>query len=303
MSRRFTLLLCAAIAACVGDEDDLDSGPAADGGAGGTGTTGDDASGDDLDGVRLDVGVTGPMPDPDTGGGSGGVSGGSEGGDDDRPDDGTNGDSTTACIPTRVFVAIDEHVDDLAHTADLMAGVPSPNAPVGFMVAPALPTPPATALQYAHPGEMPCQGPWLAPAECDQTHCIQVECIGTDSSWMTLSWLEHPVDHDGWQIEQVLVGVRWTEGNTNAEFGIMTNAATPESSDASMLGYGWMSSDGSFSVIERYFALHEYGDVEVSYVVFEGELVGGIEIRDVLVATLDAEGRFRPTGVCPEPET
>jgi len=317
MTRR-TLILLSVLLAC---ENDLDGGPGAvDGGAvSGAGTTTgvvDDDGTDDLD-ARLDVGggVTGLTTEGPAGseeeGGEGGVGEGTEAGDDAADDAGDDAGTTgepgdmVACLPVQVFAALDEHVHDLAHTADLLTGHTMATEPAGFLLAPGLPTPPAVALDFAEAVTMPCLGEATFPTVCDTGRCLAVHCTGQGGSWLTTNWIEPaiPPAPNQWSFDQVLTTVGWTEGDLVVEFSIATIAVTPEGRDASMLAYGAMNDQGELFVAERYPALSEVGPLELVYSEDDGQFVGTLRVGEVTVAEFDGQGHLAPTGECPGPET
>lgn len=312
MTRRFLPLLCV-LFAC---ETNLDGGHGAlDGGAGnGNGTTGpadDDDATDDLD-ARLDVGggVTG-LTTEGTGSEGGGQGGSESPGTEDGAGDeaGSTGDAVdvdqVACLPVYVFAALDEHMHELAHTADLFTGHTMATEPAGFILAPGLPTPPAIAIDFADAVTMPCFAEASFPTVCDTGRCLAVHCTGDGASWMTTNWIEPaiPPVTDHWSFDQALVTVAWTEGDLGVEFSIATIAATPDGHDASMLAYGAMNHDGELFVAERFPDLHDDGLVELVYVEDDGQYAGMMRIADVVVADVDSQGHLAPTGECPAPET
>jgi len=301
MTRRFTILISCVLAACGDDNDGSQVSGAS--GAAETGTTGDEAS-DDLDDLRLDVG--GGLPgltttgdgDAETGGQSGGVGSESDGGEEES---GGEPVDTTACMPTRVFVAIEEHMRELAHTAELMTNQPSANQPMGFLLAPGLPMPPATPVRYANVPGLPCAGEVMYEPVCDGGHCYQVECTGEDTDWMTLAWNQSPVI-GSWEYQHVWVLTAWNEVEPGLEFGIATQALAPGGANGSMLAKGRLIDHG-FYVVEQFTELHDHGVVQLAYV-WENDVFGGsLKIGEFTVAEVNDTGNLRPTGVCPEPET
>jgi hypothetical protein len=306
MTRRFTILISCALAACSGDEDESQaSGDGA--GDADTGTTGDDEAADDLDGVRLDVGAgatgLGTEGDAESGGHSAGV--GEESESDDGGAESDSGDEPvdmTACMPTIVFDALDEHVHELAYSADLMTNQPSANQPIGFLLAPALPVPPATAIRYANVPDLPCDGALMYPPICDGGHCYQVECTGEGTEWMTLVWNQAPLQNDGFEFQHVYTLSSWNDAEPGVEFAIATQAIIPDGTNASMLAKGRFIDHG-FYVVEQFPTLHPYGEVQLAYV-WENDVFGGsLKIGTFTVAEVDEAGHLQPTGVCPEPET
>jgi hypothetical protein len=303
MTRRFTLLFSCLLAACGGDNG---GGVLVSGGAGGTGTSGDDDAADDLDGLRLDVGVTSLATTGDEGGSegqSGGAGSESEGGGEDDESGGIGQPvDTTACMPTIVFDALDEHMHELERSAVLMTNQPSANQPTGFLLAPGLPLPPATQVRYANVPDLPCDGALMYPPICDGGHCYQVECTGEGTAWMTLLWNQAPVFAGSWEFQQVFVLSAWNDLEPGLEFAIATSAQGPEGVNPSMLATGRLIDNG-FYVVEQFLHLHEHGEVQLAYVWENGVYGGSMKIGAFTVAVVDEEGHLQPTGTCPEPET
>lgn len=296
--RRLALPFGVSLAACSGDAEDLDSGP----GAADTGDATTDDVADDDDGARLDVGA---------GSSSGGAGedgplegGGGSGGSDDGGDDESGGESdeTMACLPALVFMALDGHLQELRASSDLMIGQPSAHQPIGFLLAPGMPLPPATAIRYANVPGLPCDGATIYPPVCDGAHCYQVECTGNGTEWMTLLWNEAPIDDEYWRIEHVWVLSSWNDAEPGLEFAIASDGRTHAGANASMLAHGRIIDHG-YHVIEQYPMLDERGEVWLTYVWENDVFAGSIRIGDFLVARVDETGHLRPTGVCPEPET
>jgi hypothetical protein len=292
-------LAVALTAACneARDDDELDSD-----GFGGTGTSGD--ADDDDSGVKFDVGIT-SLTGLDDGVGSEGGEGGGGSTEDDAGGDGDAGSDPpdpVGCISPLAFLAIDRHLQDLRQTAQLVADHPSANQPVGFLLAPALPMPPATPIRFANVTGLPCALPHMYAPVCDGAHCYQVECSGQGTAWMTLLWNEEPVDAPDWDIGHVLVLTAWNDAEPGLEFAIASDGRSVIGDDASMIGYGRIV-DGGYWVVEHYPSLHSYGETELTYV-WQNEMFSGeMTIGSFVVARIDETGALSPTGVCPEPET
>lgn len=295
--RRLALPLGIAAAACSGDAEDLDSGPAvADGGSS---TTDDTAHDDD---AHLDVG-TGGLGTSSSGDDGGPLEGGGgSGGSDSGGDDGGESDETMACLPAVVFMALDGHMQELRVSSDLVVGQPSAHQPIGFLLAPGMPIPPATSIRYANVPALPCDGATTYPPVCDGAHCYQVECTGNGTEWMTLLWNETPIDDETWRIEHTWVLTSWNDAEPGLEFAIASDGRTHAGANASMLAHGRLIDDG-FHVIEQYPMLSEIGEVWLTYVWENDVFAGTLRIGDFLVARVDETGHLRPTGVCPGPET
>ena len=296
--RRLVFPLGTVLAACSGDAEDLDSGS-------GAAETGDATTDDEADGARLDVGggVGSSSGGPSDDGGEV-EGGGGSGGSDDASGDGSGGESdeTMACLPALVFMALDGHLQELRASTGLMAAQPSANQPIGFLLAPGLPLPPATAIRYANVPGLPCADPTVHPPVCDGAHCYQVECTGNGTEWMTLLWNESPIDDEQWRIEHVWVLSSWNEAEPGIEFAIASDGRTHAGANASMLAHGRII-DSGMHVIEQYPMLSEVGEVWLTFVWENDVFAGDLRIGDFLVARVDDMGHLRPTGACPEPET
>jgi hypothetical protein len=204
----------------------------------------------------------------------------------------------TACVPTDAFLAIDRHVLDLVSTAGALAGHPSQAEATGFMLAPALPAPPALAASFAGPLVMTCSEPLVYDAFCEEGRCSQLECTGRGAGWRNHLWIEEPVESKGWSIESVDVSLVWEDGATVTSFTIETQATAPHGTDASMIAAGTMDVDG-LTVVEQFPRLHPYGAATLEYADDEAGLRGRIVIDGVVTAEVDDDGSLVPTGECP----
>lgn len=216
----------------------------------------------------------------------------------DAPDEVGAGEDFTACMSTDAFAAIDRHAVDLVGTASALAGHPSQAEATGFLLAPALPAPPALAASFAGPLVMTCAAPLVYDAFCEEGRCAQLECTGRGAGWRNHLWLAAPVQSKGWAIESVDVSLVWEDGATGTSFTIETQATAPNGRDASMTAEGTMDVDG-LRVAERFPRLHPYGSTVLEYVDDAAGFRGTLTIDGVVTAEVDDTGRLAPTGECP----
>lgn len=212
-------------------------------------------------------------------------------------EDGGDG-ATIACLPAEVFLALERHALDLAATAGLLAGHPSEAEVTGFLLAPALPFPPALSASFAGPLVMTCSKPLVYDAFCEEGRCSQIECTGSGAGWLHHLWLEDPVAADGWSFQAVDVYIRWDDGETGTTFTLSTTATSPSGRDVSMMATGVMDPDMLY-VEETFPALHPAGVTRLEYIDDASGYRGQLTIDGVEVADVDATGRLDPTGSCP----
>lgn len=146
----------------------------------------------------------------------------------EAPEEVGAGEDFTACLPTDVLAAIDRHAMDLVGTAGALAGHPSQVEATGFLLAPALPAPPALAASFAGPLVMTCSEALVYEPSCEEGRCSQLECTGRGAGWRNHLWIEPPVESKGWTIAAVDVSLVWEEGASGTSFTI----ATPGSSSS-----------------------------------------------------------------------
>jgi hypothetical protein len=209
----------------------------------------------------------------------------------------TTGDTGDGCLPPEIFAAIDQHAHDLAVTAGFLATHPSASEVTGFMLAPALPEPPALAAQFAGPLIMTCSEPLLYDEFCEEGRCSQIECTGQGAGWINHMWIEPAIDGDPWSFEEVHIHQMWSGGD-GITFDIETIASGPGGADMSLTGAGVMDT-GGMSVLETFPALHRAGPTVLEYADDAGGYSGQLTIADVVVAEVDALGHLVPTGDCP----
>ena len=210
--RRVPFVVLAALTACGDDQDDLDSGPAADGAATSTAATDDDAVGDDDD--ALDDAVDDAADDDGAGETTSGAAEGSGSSASDGDADGE--DAEVACLPAEVFDALQQHTADLRAASYLLAGEPSEDTMTGFLLAPGLPMPPAVPSMTLGDVMAACEEAIALPVVCDVGSCRLLQC--TEDGWITQLWVIPPVASDGWVFTQVRVQTRWIAGETGTTF-------------------------------------------------------------------------------------
>lgn len=254
--------------------DATGSSGAAESSSGGAGSTGADSSGGEMTGSGSGSGTdTG-----DSGSSSGGVA--------------------QECPPADILDAIDQHAHDLVTTAGLLAGHPSAAETIGFLLAPALPGPPASSAMFFGPLIMPCSMPLTYDAYCADGLCSQIECTGSGASWIMHFWLAAPpFAAGGWTYDDVTVDVAWTDGDPGVTFDIAVVSTAPGGEDMAMTGSGAMDPAG-MTVTEIFPALDAAGPATLEYTdgaAFSGQLT----IAGTVTATVDAAGHLVPTGDCP----
>ncbi len=218
---------------------------------------------------------------------------------DDLPDElGPGVEDAAACLPTEVVTALERHALDLAATAELLAGHPGPHQVTGFVLAPALPFPPALSAAFAGPLATPCAEARAHEPQCGQGRCARIECTGRGASWVHHLWIDHPVATSRWYVQEVDVRVAWEDGADGTAFAITTKARGPAGIDVSMLSAGTMDA-GGMSVLARFPALHPAGETTLDYADDASGYHGQLSIGELVVAEVDASARLVPTGDCP----
>jgi hypothetical protein len=227
---------------------------------------------------------------------------------DDLPDEeGPGAEDTVACLPAEVVTALERHALDLAATAELLAGHPSAHEVTGFVLAPALPFPPALSAAFAGPLVVPCTETRAYEPFCEEGRCSRIACTGRGAGWVHHLWIDRPVATGRWYIEAVDVIVSWEDAAVGTEFAITTNAKGPGAIDVSMLSAGTMDERG-MSVLARFPALHAAGETTLDYAFLDHASLdaddpsgyrGRLSIGELVVAEVDASARLVPTGDCP----
>lgn len=298
MKRTFVYAL---LAVACGDDSSATAATGDSGSSSGHATTHGDAStsasasasAETTDGLTTEDDTTTASGSSSSGGGDTSTAGSSSG-DDGSSSTGGTGDG---CLPPEILAALDQHAHDLDATAGLLATHPSANEVTGFMLAPALPAPPALAASFAGPLVMICSAPLVYDEFCEEGRCQQIECTGEGAGWINHVWIEPAFDDDPWTFEEVHLHLRWS-GGTGTLFDITTTAAGPGGVDMSLTGEGVMDVD-SMSVRETFPALHPAGLTVLEYADDAGGFSGQLTIADVVVAQVDVVGHLEPTGDCP----
>jgi hypothetical protein len=217
---------------------------------------------------------------------------------DDLPDGADTGaDDGFACLPSEVITVLERHALDLAATAGLLAGHPSQTELTGFLLAPALPFPPAVSAAFASLARPCAEARSYAPF-CEQGRCAWIECTGHGAGWIHHLRLDRPVSTGLWYHKDVEVLVSWEEGDTGTAFTIATDARGPDGVDVSMLASGRMDEAGT-SVVASFPALHPAGVTTFELADDASGLHGHLAIGELVVAELDVAARLAPTGDCP----
>jgi hypothetical protein len=217
---------------------------------------------------------------------------------DDLASDGGGDGAMGGCLPADVLAAINRHALDLVGTAALLAGHPSPTEVTGFLLAPALPAPPALSAVFAGPLVMTCAEPLVYEPYCEEGRCSQIECTGRGAGWIHHLWIERPVAAQGWLFEQADVYLHWDEGETGTSFTITTTARGPAGVDASMSSAGVMDVH-ELSFVATFPALHPVGVTTLEYADDAAGYRGRLTIDETLAAEVDATGNLVATGECP----
>ena len=227
----------------------------------------------------------------------GSATGSDSGSGTDAGDSGTSGGMAAACPAADVLAAIDQHAHDLVTTAGLLAGHPSASEATGFLLAPALPSPPAISSIFAGPLIMPCSTPLTYDAYCADGACSQIECTGDGAGWIMHFWLPAPLVSGGWTFDEVTVDVAWADGAPGVTFDIGAVSTAPNGEDMTMVGSGAMDQAG-MTVTEVWANLDPAGPTTLEYTdgaAFSGDLT----IDTTVAATVDPAGHLVPTGDCP----
>lgn len=218
---------------------------------------------------------------------------------DDLPDGPRSDEDLVACLPGEVVTALERHSLDLSATAGLLAGHPSAREVTGFLLAPALPFPPALSAAFAGPLVMECAEARFYEPWCEVGRCSRIECTGHGAGWIHHLMIDRPVSTGRWYIEQAEVRVGWEDGDAGTAFVITTAAHGPSDTDVSMIASGRMDED-ELLVIATFPALHPAGAVSLELAEDAAGLRGVLAIGGLVVAELDAAARMVPTGECPD---
>lgn len=299
-------LVCALLAAGCGDDGAATPDGGDSGGSSSHGTTHGDASTSDSASATTDMtdttdglGTSSSAGEITTLDGSSSSAGETSGATSSATDGSTStGGTADGCLAPEIFAVLDQHAHDLAATAGLLATHPSADEVTGFMLAPALPAPPALAGSFAGPLIMTCSDPFLYDEYCEEGRCSQLECTGEGSAWINHLWIEPAVMNDPWSFEEVHIHLRWSGGSGTA-IDIETISSGPDGVDMSMTAVGEMDVNG-MSITETFPALHPAGATELQYADGPGGYAGQLTIADVVVAEVDADdGHLEWTGDCP----
>jgi hypothetical protein len=230
---------------------------------------------------------------PGAGGEGGSNAGGSEVGAG-----GQGGATAASCLPADTLAVLQEHLDKMSLIAELLAGHPGVQEATGFLTAPALPDPPGVGALYASL-IAPCDGEAFEyDPYCDQGTCSRIGCTGEGAGWTMTVWLEEPFEGGGFVIESAEIVNRWTEDDSGTGVTIAVEAIGPEDRDWSFNGAGRFEVDG-LSLTYGFDAWVEGAPADMTWSVDADGTIGEILSGDVVVAALDEQGHFEPTGFCP----
>lgn len=232
-----------------------------------------------------------------SGSGGDGATGGS--GDGGAGALGGGGGGPTGCVDPVVLATLQEHLDSLVATAQVMAAHPGPFEATGFLLAPGLPSPPAVSNVFAGPLITECATPMSYDPFCEaEGRCSQIECTGRGAGWIMHHWVEPaPFTSGRWSFEEVRADTHWDDGASGVTFELEV-AATGQGKDWSMTGTGQMDLE-LMEVSEQYPGLFEAGEAEVTLSSSPEATTGAVVIEGVTVAATDAQGQLQATGDCP----
>jgi hypothetical protein len=198
-----------------------------------------------------------------------------------------------------VLATLQEHLDSLVATAQVMAGHPGPVEATGFLLAPGLPSPPAVSNVFAGPLIMECATAMSYDPYCEPDgRCSQIECTGRGAGWIMHHWVDPtPFTSGRWSFEEARADTRWADGATGVTFELEVTA-TGEGNDWSMTGTGLMDLE-VMEVSEQYPGLFEAGQAEVILSASPEATTGAVVIDGITVAATDAQGDLQATGDCP----
>jgi hypothetical protein len=269
-----------------------DDSPAGTGGGGGSDastTTASTTTGSSTSGTTTGAGgdgATGTGGETGTGGAGGSGDGGSAGGE------------PAACLTAEALDLLQQHLDEMSRSAELLAGHRSAAEATGFLLAPALPSPPGVGALYASL-IAPCDGQaYEYEPYCDQGTCSRIGCTGEGAGWRMTTWIEEPYEGDGFATASAEVVNTWTEDATGTEVAIAVVATGPDDRDWSFVGTGAFDEEG-LALAYSFDAWVGGEPAEMLWVVDADGTIGEIAAGDVVVAAIGDDGHFELTGDCP----
>jgi hypothetical protein len=215
---------------------------------------------------------------------------------------GSGGGDAATCLPDEAIAVLQAHLDEMSSSAELLAGHGGVQEATSLLSAPALPSPPAIAAQYASLF-MPCVDgdPSEFEEYCDGGLCSRIGCSGEGASWHVTAWSEEPVENEGFAIETAEIVHAWTEGDdSGTDVTIRYAAAGPDDRNWDFEGQGRFQPDGLSLTYDFAGWVAGHG-AEMTWTVTPDGTTGEIVAAGVVVAEVDDEGHFVATGDCPPP--
>lgn len=249
-----------------------------------TGSTGEDSEGS---------GAT----DPTTGEGS-------TGGTDGTATDGTGSTEGTTAGLCELDVELDMDLGVLAaHIVDLQAvsASVSSNAselqPVGFLAAPGYSD--ELLIAIASPLDQSCEEASVLEPVCidEEARCWQVACTGEGVGWTLTTWVNQvPAQSGDYTFSELAVTVSSVEVAGSFDFQI-SSLATKGPATWGVTANGSIL-DGDFDVVVLLPELVEGHETVLIASGAGGVFSGQLEVDNVAVATVSADGTLAPTGPC-----
>jgi len=185
------------------------------------------------------------------------------------------------------------YLDDLQEVSDALAAA-SDLKPAGFLAAPGYSE--ALMINLAQPLEEPCAEASALDPVCEEDRCWQVSCTGEGAKWTVSSWVDlFPAQAGDYTFSELSVTV------SSGEQGIfdfqIASFATKGPERWGIAGNGAIVG-GGFDTVTLLADLVEDHESVLIAVSDDGTFSGSLEVDNIAVAEINADGTLTATGAC-----
>jgi len=229
---------------------------------------------------------------------------GATGGSDGTATDGTGSTEGTTAGVCELDVELDmdlsvlvDHIADLQEVSTAISNDASELKPVGFLAAPGYSE--ELLLAVASPLDQACEEASVLEPVCveDEARCWQVACTGEGARWSLTSWVNQiPAQAGDYTFSELAVTVSSVEAAGSFDFQI-SSLATKGPATWGVTANGSIL-DGDFDVVVLLPELVEGHETVLIANGTKGVFGGQLEVDNVAVATVSADGTLTPVGPC-----